>query len=361
MRKLGIQDRHNRLTKAVFRDFAEAAEEERLGAIKREVQRYEATVFVIVSLAFTFAVSSAAEPFCCDRETNGTRWYMRSDASIPCVAYNGDTDEWEQDMSDSQLDEIKNWFYLTTTSISLIASFSILVYFLFTKLYKADQAQVRGERGEFRIRYGWLYARYDEGFWYWEFIIMMRKLVFVAIAVLPQQQLVWVLYFLGTLTALAAQIHLRPFADRDVDANEHMRVQRNPRNWREWLAGKLRARILLTSAGGPANLAESRNLLVQSVTVGLGGLFVFGIVDEANPSTPGYAIGVFVVVINFLTLIPALRLVYGMLKQRCRNANDATAPLLGAGSPQQTAVLEPEPGPEPELEPERPPEIGGSE
>ena len=75
--------------------------------------------------------------------------------------------------------------------------------------------------------------------------------------------MLWTLYFLGTLIALAAQVHLRPLADRDLDADEQMRVKRNPRNWREWLAGKLRARIVLTSAGSPANLAESQKTALK--------------------------------------------------------------------------------------------------
>ena len=170
---------------------------------------------------------------------------------------------------------------------------------------------------------------------------MARKLAFVATGAMPDKQLVWKLYISGTLLALAAQVILRPLAGRDTDPDELMRVRQNPKTWEELLVGPLRMR-----AGGPANLAESFNLLVQSVTVGLGGLFLFGAVDE--PATPwtdkrrlGLVVGVFVVVINFLTLIPALRLVYGMLKQRCCAADEATAPLLGPQS-------QPEPEPEPE-------------
>ena len=103
---------------------------------------------------------------------------------------------------------------------------------------------------------------------------MARKLAFVAIGVIPQKQFVWALYSLGTLLALAAQVILRPLAGRDIDPDELMRVRQNPKTWEELLVGPLRVR-----AGGFANLAESLNLLAQSVTVGLGGLFVFSVFE----------------------------------------------------------------------------------
>ena len=167
---------------------------------------------------------------------------------------------------------------------------------------------------------------------------MTRKLAFVAIGAMPDQQLVWKLYISGTLLALVMQAILRPLAGAD-------------RTDRTDLTDPLWEKVTWT--GGSANLAESLNLLVQATTLGLGGLFLFGAVDE--PATPwtdkrrlGLVVGVFVVVINFLTLIPALWLVCGMLKQRCCAADEATAPLLGPQS-------QPEPEPEPE------PQTGGSE
>ena len=59
----------------------------------------------------------------------------------------------------------------------------------------------------------------------------------------------------------------------------------------------------------------------------------------------GLVVGVFVVVINFLTLIPALRLVCGMMKQRCCAADEAAVPLLG-GTNSQHHIGAPEPRPQ---------------
>ena len=67
----------------------------------------------------------------------------------------------------------------------------------------------------FRLRYGWLYVRYDERFWYWEFVTMARKLAFVAIGLIPHKVAVWALYSSGTLLALASQLKLTPLAGRD--------------------------------------------------------------------------------------------------------------------------------------------------
>eukprot|EP01045_Picozoa_sp_COSAG04_P032916 COSAG04_NODE_6614_length_1292_cov_0.857502_2_plen_76_part_00 len=62
---------------------------------------------------------------------------------------------------------------------------------------------------------------------------------------------------------------------------------------------------------------------MQATTVGL---FLFGAVDPASGA--GFAVGVFVIVINFLTLIPALVLLAASVKGRLCAGDEATAPLL---------------------------------
>jgi hypothetical protein len=80
------------------------------------------------------------------------------------------------------------------------------------------------------------------------------------------------------------------------------------------------------SSAGSSNIAESRNLLVQSVTVGLGGCFAFGL---ETTSGAAHAVGAIVVAINFFTLIPALKLVYVLAKRRWWPVEDVDERLLG--------------------------------
>jgi hypothetical protein len=176
--------------------------------------------------------------------------------------------------------------------------------------------------GNFRVRYGWLYVRYDERFWYWEFVTMARKLAFVAIGLIPHKVAVWALYSSGTLLALASQLKLTPLAGRDYGGRLDS----------VWCLSQYRRQWIQERAGGSANFAESFNLLVQTVTLGLGGFFAFDVVDEKNEaSVAAKVISVVLIGINLVTLIPALRLVYTAAKTRCCKAEggDANMALLG--------------------------------
>ena len=170
---------------------------------------------------------------------------------------------------------------------------------------------------------------------------MARKLAFVAIGAMPDRQLVWALYISGTLLTLVIQVNLRPLAGADRTTGRIPTiVVRDDR-----LDGSRYRWEKVTWTGGSANLAESLNLLVQATTVGLGGLFLFGAVSAGSGA--GFAVGVFVIVINFLTLIPALKLVATAVKGRlcAGDEGERTAPLLaGAGGCEV-----PQPEPEPEL------------
>ena len=102
-------------------------------------------------------------------------------------------------------------------------------------------------------------------------------------------------------------------------------------NSSQWLS-QYRRQWIQDRAGGSANFAESFNLLVQTITVGLGGFFAFGVVDEKNEaSVAAKVISVVLIGINLVTLIPALRLVYTAVKARCCKAEggDANMALLG--------------------------------
>ena len=61
-----------------------------------------------------------------------------------------------------------------------------------------------------------------------------------------------------------------------------------------------------------ANKTERTILLVETITVGLGGYFIFG--DQT--STVAECVAIFVIVINFMTVLLALRVLDQMMRRR---------------------------------------------
>ena len=83
---------------------------------------------------------------------------------------------------------------------------------------------------------------------FWEFVIMSRKAIFVAFGLLRDDRLVWTVYLGGTCMTLALQVKLEPF-----------------------------------KCDG-ANQVERNFLLVQTVTLALGGAFTFGLDTTSHAS-----------------------------------------------------------------------------
>ena len=133
-----------------------------------------------------------------------------------------------------------------------------------------------------RIMLTWLTFRYDDNFWFWELSIMARKLYFVIIgSAVDSVPWVWAQYFGLTAVALILQIACRPLAGRDTKDDE-------------------------------ANKMERNILLVETATVGLGGYFIFG--DQSSKLAE--ALAIFVIVINFMTVLPALRVLHQILRRK---------------------------------------------
>ena len=97
---------------------------------------------------------------------------------------------------------------------------------------------------------------------------MARKVLFVGLGLLRDEQLLWALYLLSTCVALLLQAVFEPY--------QH----------------------------GPANRMEASFLLVQAVTLALGGVFTFELVETS--SLLGKLISVVLILINFYTLLPLL-------------------------------------------------------
>ena len=97
---------------------------------------------------------------------------------------------------------------------------------------------------------------------------MARKVLFVGLGLLRDEKLLWVLYLLSTCVALLLQAVFEPY--------QH----------------------------GPANHMEASFLLVQAVTLALGGVFTFELVETS--SLLGKLISVVLILINFYTLLPLL-------------------------------------------------------
>lgn len=157
-------------------------------ATRTDAANLEAVGVVAVSLLFTAVASTAAEPFSCEKSEDA------HGSTVRCFSHAG-----------------TDWVSMAAVSNTVFAlgvvAFAI---YLFCKLLRADWAQIRAQdeqalpgprsfgewllysidtldslsrldsltlygRGEvtihgrnFRLPYGWPYARYDERFWYWD-------------------------------------------------------------------------------------------------------------------------------------------------------------------------------------------------
>ena len=97
---------------------------------------------------------------------------------------------------------------------------------------------------------------------------MTRKVLFVGIGLIRNEQLLWVMYLVATCLALALQATLQPFKRPE------------------------------------ANRVETSFLLVQTITLALGGVFTFGLVDTS--SLFAKLVSFVLIIMNFYTLCPLL-------------------------------------------------------
>ena len=102
---------------------------------------------------------------------------------------------------------------------------------------------------------------------FWEFVVMLRKAVFVGVGLLRDERAVWAVYLALTTLALGMQVKCEPY--------------RQP----------------------GANLAERHFLAVQVATLALGGAFTFGL---DTTSLLAKLISVVLIAINLYTLWPML-------------------------------------------------------
>ena len=97
---------------------------------------------------------------------------------------------------------------------------------------------------------------------------MTRKVLFVGIGLIRSEKLTWVMYLVATCLALALQATLQPFESKG------------------------------------ANRVETSFLLVQTITLALGGVFTFALIDMS--SLLAKLVSFVLILINFYTLCPLL-------------------------------------------------------
>ena len=212
---------------------------------------------VLYSLLFTVMVSKVAEPFQCEDGSLGARGSIGSkEDDISCL-----------DSGDS------TWIQLVVSS-SLAATIFVLLGPAY--LLRTISANRSDSDHHFETRYGWMYLKYRAEFWFWEFVVMARKVLFVGLGLLRDEKLLWAAYLGGTTLALALQVWCRPFDNDD------------------------------------ANRVERSHLVVQVTTVALGGAFTFGLDQTSFLAT---IISLVLIVINFYMLWPVLVVAHGFFQQ----------------------------------------------
>jgi hypothetical protein len=227
----------------------------------------------VYSLLFTMMVSKIAEPILSCSRSASSPLSSRYD-NLSCFDWNDST-----------------WTQLAVSSIACGALFVILwpwyLFFTIKAHRKNNYTQDTDDDELFETRYGWLYIRYRSECWFWEFVVMTRKVLFVGIGLIRNEQLLCVMYLVATCLALALQAKLQPFKSKE------------------------------------ANHAETSFLLVQTITLALGGVFAFGLIDTS--SLLAKLVSFVLILINFYTLYPLLKLAHGSLRNHSNTYHKATA------------------------------------
>lgn len=217
----------------------------------------------LFSLLFTVMASKVAEPFHC-QHGNDVRWTFRASVDVDCFDFGDST--WTQSFV-----------------LSLVAAMMFVLgapaYMLHTiRANRASLGDGSDEKRNFEARYGWMYLRYRANVWFWEFVVMARKVLFVGFGLLHDERLLWAVYLGGTTLAFALQVLCKPFES------------------------------------AAANRVERNHLIVQVITVTLGGAFTFGLDKSSFLAT---IISVVLIVINFCMLWPVLVLTHDFIHDRC--------------------------------------------
>lgn len=149
---------------------------------------------IIIVMLYVFINSKIVEPFDCQTQADGvTRMDMQP--SIECTKYEGD------------------YAPLFWGATVLFAGYGFLVpYFLFMNLYKAYKQKRMGNI-DFIQKYGFLYMRYNREFFYWEIVVLGKKLMLVLVNAFnnedPIAQANWAIGILSV--SLAVTFHYKPY------------------------------------------------------------------------------------------------------------------------------------------------------
>jgi hypothetical protein len=244
-----------------FRENARIAEGN-FKMVRFDLDHTTAVAIIVYSQLFTVMASKTIQPFCCER-LEGILMVQIDNESIPCFTTSA------------------QWLSLAATGSVLFIIFAIIMPL---QIFRGLQRLGQGTRSG-NVRYMWFTRRFRSKFWYWEFVLLLRKLVFVILGTLPKGSfLLWAMYLLGTVTNLALQVSLEPFGSEDEPDY--------------------------------ANKIERNNLLAQTATLCINGVMIF--VEQQLDHHPlvAHGLSVTVVTINFVTLWPIARIIFD--KRCCR-------------------------------------------
>jgi hypothetical protein len=163
--------------------------------VKRQLaDRCVQTGLIIVTIMFVFITAKSMEPLVCTRQADG-RSYMDADPSVECTPFQG-----------------------AYGLLSLAAAIFFIFWGIGTPVYLwrvLSKAKSQNRMGDINFiqRYGWLYLRYNRDYYWWELVVLARKLLLVLGAMitsydpLVQSYLALAIMFVF----LGWHLHVRPY------------------------------------------------------------------------------------------------------------------------------------------------------
>jgi hypothetical protein len=180
--------------------------------LESAVRFLSAKANLIFTLTYIVLIRAALSPWDCVGIGDGVR-VMRDDPDTPCVSENIDTTGMDANYKANYKERV---MYSVPTLVVCVGALVILALILVCNRHKLFTNKA------FMQTYGPLYLRYNKKYYYWEILVMIRKLLLVLITrVLSNDlvtQIVGCAFVLGG--ALLLQLACKPFISAAVDQLE---------------------------------------------------------------------------------------------------------------------------------------------
>lgn len=219
---------------------------------------------IIVIVMYVLIASKALEPLLCTRQGDGIR-YMNANPDIECTILNFETKDPYTAMS------------IAAYVLFVVYGFGLPIY-LFWALTNAKRRNLMGDMN-FIQRYGWLYLRYNRDYYYWEIVMLLRKLFIVLFQMAfnnyPSKQVYACLIIIGV--AFVWHCKVKPYTCYDC-------IKQRKKRCKHWSAN---------------DLMEGGSMFAQLIFLGFG-LLNYQIsqdVGRPNPVLTGLSIAVILVVV----------------------------------------------------------------